>query len=227
MSTANELAKIGSLLGDPARANMLALLLDGQEHAAGELAASARVTKSTASWHLANLLDGSLVVSERRGRNRNYRLASSEIARMIEAALVVAAARRRHHPHGGPDETMRNARTCYDHLAGRLGVALADGLIRDRCVVLSSDGGELTGRGTDVLTSFGLDLGAVEKRRRVYCRPCMDWTERRPHLAGALGAALSDRCIALGWVERIRGSRALKVTRVGEAGFTGQFGIKL
>jgi DNA-binding transcriptional ArsR family regulator len=228
MSTANELAEIGALVGDPARANMLALLLDGRQHTASELAESAHVARSTASWHLASLTAGRLVAAERSGRHRYYRLASPAIAHMLEGALVVATAQRsRHRAHGRADETLRRARTCYDHLAGRLGVALTDALVREQLVALSRDGGELTKAGAQRLADFGLDLDAIARRKRIYCRPCLDWTERRPHLAGALGAAIAERCFALGWVERLRGSRALHVPKAGTTGLQRAFGITL
>jgi DNA-binding transcriptional ArsR family regulator len=225
MSTANQLAEIGALMGDPARANMLTLLLDGQEHSASDLAAGAHVARSTASWHLASLMKGRLVVAKRSGRNRYYQLASGHIAQMLETAFVIAHAQR-DRPEVRADETMRNARTCYDQLAGRLGVGLTDALVRDGSVVLSHDGGEFTARGDKVLASFGLDLDTISRKKRIYCRPCLDWTERRPHLAGAVGAAIAERCFALGWVQRVHGSRALNVSPSGKAGFARAFGIK-
>jgi DNA-binding transcriptional ArsR family regulator len=226
MSTANQLAEIGNLVGDPARANMLTLLLDGQEHSASELAAGAHVARSTASWHLSSLMKGRLVAAKRSGRYRYYRLASPHIAQVLETALVIAHSEHDHRKVR-VDDTIRNARSCYDHLAGRLGVALADALVRDGSVVLSHDGGEITSRGHKTLASFGLDLDAIAQRRRIYCRPCLDWTERRPHLAGAVGAAIAERCFALGWVQRVHGSRALNVSPSGKAGFARTFGIKL
>jgi DNA-binding transcriptional ArsR family regulator len=228
MSTANDLAEIGALFGDPVRANMVTLLLDGSRHAASELAANAGVTRSTASWHLAKLQAGSLVDSVRSGRNRYFKLASPLTAQLIETALALATReRRRHRPATGADEIMKHARTCYDHLAGRLGVAVADALIEKRWILLSQDGGEVTGRGERGLTRFGLDLTAIKKEKRIYCRPCLDWTERRFHLAGAIGAALAQRCLDLGWVERRPGSRALELSKSGQAGFARRFGVRL
>lgn len=228
MSTANALAEIGALFGDPVRANMVTLLLDGRRHAAGELAASAGVTRSTASWHLAKLEAGSLVDSVRSGRNRYFKLTSPLTAELIETALALATRERhRHRPAIRADEIMKTARTCYDHLAGRLGVAVADALIEKRWILLAKDGGEVTSRGEHGLTKFGLDLTAIKKQKRIYCRPCLDWTERRFHLAGAIGAALAQHCLELGWVEHLPGSRALKLSRSGQAGFARSFGIRL
>lgn len=225
MTTANELAEIGKLMGDPARANMLTLLLDGREHPASELGAAARVAKSTASWHLSKLIQGGFVISERSGRNRFVRLNSPEVAHMIETALGIAAAQARRRSR--VDEGLKRARTCYDHLAGQLGVAITDALVHARCLNLHEDGGQLTPKGQSQLSKFGLDLLAVQRAKRVYCRPCPDWTERRPHLAGAVGAAIAARCFQLGWIERIRGTRALKLSKAGLAGFEQHFGIHL
>jgi DNA-binding transcriptional ArsR family regulator len=226
MSTANELAEIGALFGDPVRANMVTLLLDGRRHTAGELAASAGVARSTASWHLSRLEDGFLVDSVRSGRNRYFKLPSSATAQLIETALTLATQeRRRHRPATRADEIMKNARTCYDHLTGHLGVMLTDALIKKRWIVLSTDGGEVTRRGERGLAEFGLDLAQIKSQKHIYCRPCLDWTERRFHVAGAIGAAIARRCFELGWVERLPGSRALKVSKSGDAGFARTFGI--
>jgi DNA-binding transcriptional ArsR family regulator len=228
MSTANELAEIGALFGDPARANMVTLLLDGRRHTAAELAESAGVAPSTASWHLSKLEDGLLVDSVRSGRHRCFKLASPAAAQLIETALTLATReRRRHRPVTRADESMKNARTCYDHLAGRLGVALTDALIEKHWISLSKDGGEVTPRGERGLAKFGLDLTEIKKQKRIYCRPCLDWTERRFHVAGAIGAALARRCLELGWVERLSGSRALRLSDSGEAGLAEAFGVRL
>ena len=122
---------------------------------------------------------------------------------------------------------MRTARTCYDHIAGRLGVALADALARREQIVLGEDGGMVTRAGEKFLADFGVQLAEVRRGRRAFCRPCVDWSERRLHLAGALGAALAGRCLELGWVERIRNSRALKISAAGENGFRELFGVSL
>jgi DNA-binding transcriptional ArsR family regulator len=144
----NGLAEVGALIGDPARANMLSTLLDGRAHTTTELAANAGVALQTASWHLTDLTAGELLVSEKQGRSRYYRLASPLVAQMLETALTVATARRRRHePSSRLDGPLRTARTCYDHLAGRLGVEMTVGLMRRRCLVLSRDGGELTTAG--------------------------------------------------------------------------------
>lgn len=228
MNTGPGLAEVAALLGDPARANILAALLDGRALTASELAYAAGVTPQTTSGHLAKLAGARLVAVEKQGRHRYYRLASPLVGRMLEAVAVVAAdGPPRHRPSSKLDEALRTARTCYDHLAGRLGVALADALVAQRCVVLGEDGGQVTTKGTRVLGGFGVDVASVERRRRAFCRPCLDWTERRPHLAGAVGAAIATRSFELGWIERLRDSRAVAITTAGREGFARAFGVEM
>jgi DNA-binding transcriptional ArsR family regulator len=227
MTTIPSLAETAALVGDPARANMLAALLDGRSLTASELAYAARVSPQTASGHLAKLAEGRLLAVTKQGRHRYYRLATSLVGQMLEAIMAVAAAGPpRHRPPSKLDEAMRTARTCYDHLAGRLGVGLADSLRGRGHLVLTDDGGELTGAGLDFLTGFGVQLD-VAHRRRVFCRPCLDWSERRPHLAGGVGAALATRLFELGWIVRRRDSRALSITGAGWSGFDEVFGLSL
>jgi DNA-binding transcriptional ArsR family regulator len=226
MTAANELAEIGSLIGNPARANMLLAMLDGRVHTGSELAAAVGLTLQTASWHLAQLTDAELVARQKQGRSTYYRLASGRVASMLELALAVATAGpQRHRPASTGDQALRAARTCYDHLAGRLGVSLTRALVRRRHLVLSRDGGELTSRGAEMLKGFGVDIAATERRKRIFCRPCLDWTEQRPHLAGAVGAAIAARCFDLGWIARMRDSRAVSVTAQGRDGFAEVFGV--
>jgi hypothetical protein len=147
---------------------------------------------------------------------------------MLEEIMTVAAARgSRYRPAWMRDDALRSARTCYDHLAGRLGVALADSLARSGHVRLDRDGGEVTASGSRFLAEWGLDLAGITQRRRRFCRPCLDWSERRPHLGGAIGAALAERCFALGWIERIKDSRAVAITAGGRDGFAETFAIDL
>ncbi len=228
MTTTNDIAEIGALIGDPGRANILSALLDGRALTAGELAYAARVAPPTASWHLSGLTKAGLLAVEKQGRHRYYRLASPAVAQMLEAVMNVAAGgppRRRTAWKGG--EALRTARTCYDHLAGRLGVALADALMAGGDIELNEDGGRVTEKGAATLAAFGIAAETPQKRRRPFCRPCLDWSERRPHLAGALGAALAGRAFELGWVERLRDTRALAITETGRSGFAERFGIAL
>lgn len=220
------IAEVGALIGDPARANILDALLDGRARTASELAYAAGVSPQTASAHLAKLTEGRLLTLARQGRHRYYSLAGPEVADALEAlSLVAVKGPRRHRPPGPRDEAMRRARTCYDHIAGRLGVALADGLIARG--VLRHDGRDFapTARGAAFLADFGIDLDAARRQRRAFARSCIDWSERRPHVAGAVGAALAAECFRRGWIRHLPDSRALTVTKAGQAGFRGDFGI--
>jgi DNA-binding transcriptional ArsR family regulator len=220
------LAAVAALVGDTARARMLDALSDGRALTAGELAFTASVTPPTASAHLARLVDGGLLAVLRQGRHRYYRLASPRVADMIEQIMLVAAVDGppRYRPRSSRDDDFALARSCYDHLAGRLGVAIADAMLRGDYLVLDDDAGAVTSKGAHFLTEFGVDPAPAG--RRVFCRPCVDRTERRLHLAGVLGAKLSCRCFELGWVERLRDSRTIKVTDVGRNGLRETFGIE-
>lgn len=221
------LAEIGALLGDPARANMLLALIAGRPLTAGELAWSARVTAQTASGHLAKLSEAGLLAVERQGRHRYYRLASPLIAQMLEGMQVVAALQSppRYRPASRIDDALKAGRTCYDHLAGRLGVAIADAMVTRGLVVLTGDGGAATPEGEAFLGRLEVDAGSKPGQKRCFCRPCLDWSERRPHIAGALGAALARRCFELHWIARVKDSRAVTVTPAGRQGLADIFGI--
>lgn len=228
MTTAASLAATAALVGDPARAAMLGALLDGRALTATELAITAGITAQTASGHLGRLVEGRLLGVARQGRHRYFRLASPEVARMLESILVAAAEPRPEPSRATPriSPALREARTCYDHLAGRLGVGLADALVARGLIVLGEEAGEATEAGRAWLAAFGLPV-APARTRRLFCRPCLDWSERRPHLAGTLGAALCRRCEDLGWIARVRGSRAVSVTPAGRRGFAEAFGLVL
>jgi DNA-binding transcriptional ArsR family regulator len=218
------IAEIAALIANPGRANMLAALLDGRALTAGELAFAAHVSPQTASGYLARMTQARLLILERRGRHAWYRLASPLVGRMIEGMMAVAAATPARRPWKG-EEALRTARTCYDHLAGRVGVALADRLAERGHIELGEDGGEVTLAGAEFLNAFGLDLAGAG-RRRAFCRPCLDWSERRPHLAGFIGAALASRCFELGWLRRLPDTRAVGFTLEGRRGFAARFGVE-
>ena len=228
MTSGPYIAEAASLIGDPARANMLAALMNGGALTAGELAYCGRIDASTASEHLAKLTEGKLVTVTRSGRHRYYRLASPRVAEALERLMALAVeGPPRHRPRSRCDEAMARARTCYDHLAGRLGVALAESLAGRKHIQLHDEAGFVTDEGVIFLRDIGVQLPAPNRAGRAVCRPCMDWSERRWHIGGALGVALAQRCFELGWTERQRGSRALTITPAGEEGFEQLFEICL
>ncbi len=222
MLSTSGLAETAALVGDPARANMLLALMDGRALTATELAGAGGITPQTASAHLARMTQAGLLIVERQGRHRYHRLASITIAHMLEGIMAVAAT-----PPGLPgprlrtgprDQAMRLARTCYDHLAGQIAVAMADRMVERDHVELSPDGGVLTDKGAAFLTGIGVDLNndaTRTKRKGRFCRPCLDWSERRMHIAGTVGAAMLSACFENGWMRRIDGSRAIIVTPSG------------
>jgi DNA-binding transcriptional ArsR family regulator len=224
MVTTAALAGTAAAIGDPARANMLAALMDGRALTATELARIAGVAPQTASGHLARLAEAGLILPEKQGRHRYHRLASPAVATMLEGLMALAGATRPAAATGPRDAALRQARTCYDHLAGRLAVALADSLAARGHLLLEGDGAEITLPGMDFLRGLGVE---ARPSRRLLCRPCLDWSERRPHLAGAIGAALCTRCLDMGWLRRREGTRALLITPAGEQGFRASFGVEL
>ena len=222
------MAMVAALVGEPARANMLAELLDGRALTAGELARASGVTPPTASEHLARLTEARLLTRAVQGRHRYYRLASASVAAMLEAIIAVAPPRperARAAPRIPPE--LKKARTCYDHIAGELGVGVADRLLARNAVILAEDGGEVTEAGDHILAAFGLSGREASRTRRVYCRSCLDWSERRPHIAGVLGARILSRSLELGWVTRAPVGRALSVTRAGQAGYRAWLGLEV
>lgn len=227
MKTGPDIALIAALVGDPARANMLTALMGGKALSAGELAAEAGVTLPTASSHLAKLQAGGLVAVEQQGRHRYFRLAGPDIAQMLESLMGLAARIGHVRTRPGPrDPALREARICYDHLAGDQGVRLFDSLLQRRLIRKIRDRVELTAAGEAFVAGFGIDLVALKHSRRPLCRTCLDWSVRRPHLAGALGAALLHRLAALGWARRERASRAVAFTPSGRRRFEREFPLR-
>lgn len=222
-----DIAEIAALIGEPARARMLSALTDGRAFSAGELAEVGGVTAQTASGHLARLATGGLVAVARQGRHRYYRLASPEVAAVLEAMEALAPTTRPRRLPGPREAAMRACRSCYDHLAGQVGVALADALVARDWLSRAEEGFALTDPGTAALTDFGLDLAAAKAARRHFAPGCLDWSERRPHLGGALGAALMGRVEALGWIARQPGARVVRITGPGRQGLAAQFGVDL
>ena len=219
MKNGPHIAGIASLLGDAARSEMLTALLAGQALTATELAGIAGVTKQTASSHLAKLTEAKLVAVESQGRHRYFRLADPDVARVLESLMGVAQRTGALRLRPGPREPqLRKARVCYDHLAGELGVFAYDALRRRRLLRRTAERLDVTPAGRAFFAELGvvLDDGA---RRRPLCRACLDWSERRHHLAGALGSALLARIEQLGWARREKESRVVTFTPRGEAAF--------
>ncbi len=222
------IAAIGALVGDAGRATMLAALMEGRALTAGELADRAGITRQTASGHLAKLLAANLILMDRRGRHRYHRLASPDVLNLLKALDAVGqrmSVVSRLRQTGTREPAMRLARSCYDHVAGRLGVALAEVLSDD--VVTNTEPGSLSALGRDLLGCWGIDIDGLARGRRPHCRLCLDWSERRPHIGGAVGAAILERALALGWLQRREGTRALNVTVDGARGFRDHFGVRL
>jgi DNA-binding transcriptional ArsR family regulator len=229
MVAAANMVEVAALVGDTARATILAALMSGQALTATELASIARIAPPTASGHLARLTAARLIAVTRQGRFHYYRIASPLVARMLESIIAVAAIEvpSRYQPRSIKDEALRFARTCYDHLAGQLGVAIADTLVAHGHAVLAEDGGEVTEQGARFLAGFGIDLTSKTRGKRLFCRPCLDWSERRFHVAGHVGAEICRRCLELGWVARQRESRAVRITTAGKRGLVDAFGVDL
>lgn len=222
-----DIAAAAALLAEPARAALMTAVIADGALPASELAARAGIAPSTASEHLVRLVDGGFLTSEKQGRHRYYRLADPAVAAAIEAlALVAPQPRVRSLREATRSELLREARTCYDHLAGRVGVALARSLEGDGTLVRSNGGYELGRKSGARLQELGIDLETIEALRRPVVRGCLDWSERELHVAGRLGAALADRFFELGWIERRNGNRSVEVTAQGFAGFSNELGIE-
>ena len=220
MKDGPDIARVASLIGDPARANILSALMDGRALTAGELASAAGVSASTASSHLAKLQEGALVRADKQGRHRYFALAGAEVAEVLEALMGLAQQTGAVRVRTGPREpALREARICYDHLAGAKGVALYDALVARGALAGEGDDLALTPEGRDLLSGFGVEIDDIAGRRRRMCRACLDWSMRRPHLAGAAGAAIWDRMQALGWARREKESRVIRFTPKGEQAF--------
>lgn len=228
MSAEPNLAEIAQLIGEPARATMLLALLGGQALPAGELAARARVTRQTASAHLARLVSGGLLPVRTSGRHRYYRLSGPHIGALLEALLRVAPARPvRSLRESEEARALRAARTCYDHLAGALGVALTRRLLDLGLLAQEGERYSVTADGAAWLAGWAIDLEMLRRGRRAVARPCLDWSERHDHLAGALGAAITAKLFERGWILRAPGSRAVRLTNAGQAGLRRELGLNI
>jgi DNA-binding transcriptional ArsR family regulator len=219
-----DIARVATAIGDRARAAMLSALHEGTPLPGGELARRAGVTAPTASEHLARLVDTGLVSVERRGRHRFYALAGADVAHAWEALALIAPRQEVTTLRAASvGEAIAEARTCYDHLAGRLGVAVTDRLLAAGALE-ERDGAFVVGDAAELLPELGIDVHALRGRRPLVLR-CLDWSERRPHVAVALGAAIAAACLEHRWIERLPGTRAVRVTGAGRKGFAAALGL--
>lgn len=220
------LAGIAAAIAEPARARMLCCLLDGHARTSTELSVVAEVSPSTASAHLTRLKDQHLIRMVAQGKHRYYQLAGTDVAAALEALLVLAGLPRPAFEPGTPDR-LRYARTCYDHMAGSVAVALHDGLAARGWLLCAPGATEytLSADGVAGMEKLGLDLAALRKLRRRFACPCLDWSERRPHIGGALGAALLQLALRRGWMEQDLDSRALRVSPEGRRRLQTEFGV--
>jgi DNA-binding transcriptional ArsR family regulator len=232
MVTVNGLSEIAALMGDPARAAMLSLLMDGRAHTASELALAAGVTAQTASGHLARMVDANLLAARAQGRNRFYRLASGDVAHAMESLMALAGTRAPPASQTAAwrrDPDLRFCRTCYDHLAGQIGLAVTDSLTQHGH--LEPKGPRdwlLTPSGEAFCMRLGVDVaGAKAAQARHFARQCLDWSERRPHISGALGSAIADTFFKKGWAERMRRGRTVRLTDSGRRALSSHFGTIL
>jgi DNA-binding transcriptional ArsR family regulator len=218
-----DISSLAALISEPARGRILFALLDGRGLPATELARRAGITCQTASSHLAKLANGNLLQVIPQGRHRYYRIANSRVAELLES--MAALAPRNETFEVRPEGPIQLARTCYNHLAGNLGVAITSAIVRRGLLKEVGRDYQLTRRGAEWFSDFGIDTEALGKSGRVLARQCLDWSERRNHLAGALGSALADHLFELGWIKRTRESRAVRVTDLGKRELKRQFGI--
>jgi DNA-binding transcriptional ArsR family regulator len=224
-----DIARIANLLADPGRAKILRTLIDGTRRPAGELAYTANISAQSASAHLAKLVDGGLLAQEAQGRHRYFRLANAQVADAIESLASLSVAVRPRAPRSPlPSKSVPvqflNARTCYDHLAGEIAVQVCEAMLKGRWLTAEARDFRVTRLGERELAALDVDLAAARRSRRVFARACVDLTQRRPHIGGALGAALLDLYVARGWILRARRSRVVTITPKGQEAFRQTFG---
>lgn len=224
MKEGPDISHIAALIGDPARANILTALMDGRALTASELAEGAGVALPTASGHLAKLAQADLIRPRKEGRHKYFQLADAEVASVLEALMGLAEGRGIKRVRTGPrDAQMRAARVCYNHLAGQMGVQMFRSMVGQGLLREEGEDVGLTEDGMGFVTRFGIDVGALSKSRAPLCRSCLDWSERRSHLAGALGRAMLTRMEAEGWMTRVPSQRVIEVTGKGKAAFATTF----
>ena len=223
-----DLSTAAMLIGEPTRAAILSALLGGQSMPATELAYVAHITPQTASAHLARLVEGGLLAVTSSGRHRYYRLKNDEVAYALEAlARISPPPTLRNRQQSAEYDTLRHGRTCYDHLAGRLGVAVTQALVGRGLLLLFGECYELTEVGREWLLTLQIDEAQLRQGRRHFAGACIDWSERQPHVAGALGAAIARRLFDSGWLVRMPDSRAVRLTNAGYVALYDMLGLRL
>ncbi|MCG3266651.1 helix-turn-helix transcriptional regulator [Yoonia sp. I 8.24] len=225
MKEGPDISRVATLIGDPARANILTALMTGVALTATELAVEAGVTPQTASGHLAKLVDGGLLQVRKQGRHKYFALAHGDVAVALESLMGLASDMRRTRT-GPKDLALRRARVCYNHLAGQMGVKMFASLTQRGFLRDDVDAPVLTDTGRAFVTEFGVDLAALDAMRAPLCRSCLDWSERRTHLAGSLGRAMLARMEERRWVQRDNQSRALIFNAQGTTAFEGAFPVE-
>lgn len=223
-----DISQIAGLFADSSRAVMMISLLDGRPQTVTELSRQAHITPQTASAHLSKLVSGQLIIKEIHGRYRYFRLTDPSVAHAVESLIAISPPSEIHSLRDADEvKSLREARTCYDHLAGKLGTKLAGSLESKGYIDRSTDDYNVTNTGRQFFIDFGIDMIKVKRRRRNLIHPCFDWSERTPHIGGALGAALLDRVTELGWIEQKKLNRAIRVTEEGKKGFLKHFGLMI
>ncbi|MDF3414529.1 helix-turn-helix transcriptional regulator [Sulfitobacter sp. M57] len=225
MKEGPDISRIAALIGDPARANILTALMSGKALTATELASEAGVTVQTTSAHLAKLEAAEMIACRKSGRHKYFTLGGDDVGHALEALMGLAAGAGHLRTRTGPkDEALREARVCYNHLAGAKGIALYQGLLGKGLVEERGTDVVLTAEGASFLTAFGVDVADLRKSKAPLCRSCLDWSARQTHLAGSVGRALLARMQEIGWAERVEGTRVVRFSRAGEKGFAEMFG---
>jgi DNA-binding transcriptional ArsR family regulator len=229
MNMIHPITSVGELIGEPARTSILIALLNGRDLTAGELARTAGISAQSASAHLSKLVDGGLLRSRSQGRNRYYGITRPEVVHALEALGSIATLPRPANAIRSREDTeIDRARSCYDHLAGRVAVEMTKALENFKVIRPSGDRDYKLGpKGSSWFAALDIDVDSLHSVRRTFARRCLDWTERKPHLAGALGAALFSRMLASGWIARRHGTRALRITHRGAQELQTRFGLVL
>lgn len=228
MSTQSNVAMIASLVSEPSRAAILTALLDGRFHTASELAHMAGIKPQTASFHLAKMTEAQVITVEKQGRHRYYGIQDPEVAQVMESLLSIAPpVPIKSFKQASENEAIRLARTCYDHVAGHLGVQIMSFFMQKGILSEDQDGLHITQQGEIFFADFQINLKNTKQKRRSFSHKCLDWSERRHHLAGALGSALLDRLFELHWIEHLPTTRAIRITAEGKRGFKEVFSIEI